>query len=185
MTIRKVLLVIVALIVAAIVAARLLPTPTATRVTIGVFHVLDGAQLDDELGALSLRVAALLFAPNAAVPQTSVFETALDEARRPNDLLIFNMSSYLAHRLSPADAKRLFVRRVAALRSEQCDRMYLVAALLPLAERGGLARSDVHDVMDGYAAVGRSMKPDEHLTSFWATFANRGEPLKFTDASLR
>jgi hypothetical protein len=161
MKIRKVLVVMVALIVAAIAGARLLPTSTATRVAISVFHVLDGAQLDDELGALSLRVAALLFSPNATVPQTRVFETALDDARRPNDLLIFNMSWYLAHRLPPADAKRLFVRRVAALQSEECDRMYLVAALLPLAERGGLARSHVHDVIDGYAAVGRSMKPGE------------------------
>jgi hypothetical protein len=161
MNIKRLLLITVVVIIAAMAGTRLLPTSAATRVSIGVFRVLDGTQLDDELGAVSLRVAAVLFSPNETIVQTRVFETALDEASRPNDLLIFNMSSYLAHRLSPAEAKRLFVRRIVALRSGACDRMYLVAALLPLGERGGLARSHVQDVIDGYAAVGRSMRPSE------------------------
>lgn len=161
MKIKKVLLIGAAVIVGAIMVARLLSVSAATRVSVGMFHVLDDAQLDDELGALSLRIASFLFGSKAAAAQTRVFETALDEAERPNDLLIFNMSSYLAQRLTPADARHLFLRRVAALRSGTCDRMYLVAALLPLAERGGLAGSHVQDVIDGYAAVGRSMKPGE------------------------
>ena len=161
MKVKKLLLIVVSVIVGAITVARFLPLSTATRVSVGMFHVLDGTQLDDELAAQSLRLASLLFGSKASAIHTHVFETALDEAPRPNDLLIFNMSSYLAQRLTPADAKRLFVRRVAALRSGTCDRMYLVATLLPLAERGGLAHSHVRDVIDGYAAVGRSMKPGE------------------------
>jgi hypothetical protein len=49
-------------------------------VTTGVFHVLDRAQLDDELGALSSRVASLLFGSRGPAVQMRVFEMALDEA---------------------------------------------------------------------------------------------------------
>ena len=161
MNLKKLAVTTGAVILAAIAAARLLPTSAATRLSIGVFHLLDHAQLDDELGALSLRVAAVLFSPKETAVQIRVFETALDEAGRPNDLLIFNMSSYLARRVTPEDAKGLFARRIAALKSGQCDRMYLVAALLPLGERAGLARSRVQNIIEGYAAVGRSMHPSE------------------------
>ena len=159
------------LIAALAVGGRVAPPTAASRFSISVFHFLDRLQLDDELAALSLRLDALLFSPRAATTaQIDTFETALNERERPNDLLIFNMSAYLASRLTPAQARDLFLRRIDALRSGECDRMYLVAALLPIGERAGLTRSRVQDVIDGYNAVGRSMRPGETETEKCRTY---------------
>ncbi len=155
--------VVFAVLIAAVgVGGRVTSPAIASRLSVCVFHFLDHLQLDDELAGLSLRLDTLLFSRRAATTaQIHTFEAALDERPRPNDLLIFDMSSYLADRLTAEQARELFLRRIGALRSGGCDRMYLVAALLPVAERAGLSRSRVQDVIDGYSAVGRSMRPGE------------------------
>ena len=157
-----VLAIFAVLIGAVAVGGRVAPPTVASNFSVSVFHFLDRLQLDDELAALSLRLDTVLFSrPAATTAQIKTLETAMNERARPNDLLIFNMAAYVANRLTEEQARNLFLRRIGALRSGECDRMYLVAALLPIAERGGLTRSRVQDVIDGYNAVGRSPRLGE------------------------
>ena len=149
------------LVIGVVVFGRLAPLTVATRFSVALFHALDRAQLDDELAGASLRIAAALFPKNATAVQASIFQVALTERRLPNDLLIFNMASYLAPRLSPSSAKQLFIEEAVRLRSGSCDRMYLIASIIPLAERGGIAASRVHDVVDSYVSIGRSATPGQ------------------------
>lgn len=131
---------------------RLTPTRTACGVTVSIFRALDWLQLDDELPAFSMKIAHWLFAPFDAPVHACVIDEAM-RRQEPNDLLVFALASYASKRLSRLEAGQLFRRLVMPLRSGHCDRMYLVASLLPLIQPSS---GKPFDLIEAYASIGRT-----------------------------
>ena len=117
---------------------------------------LDALGVDDELPAAAASVSLVLFWPWHRDAYRTVWHQALTSEHQPNDLLVYAASRNLAGVVTPSEARALFLNQVALLRAAGCERKYLVAALLPLAERAGLSRR-TQTVLDAYHVVGRDM----------------------------
>lgn len=156
MNARKVVVALLAVLFLAAILARFLPTSVACRSTLAMYRFLNAMQIDDELPAVSLRFARVLFAPNDRPVHACVITEAIRAETQPNDLLIFAMASYASERMPNVESAKLFRQLIEPLRNGPCERMYLVAALLPLA-----ASDPTRDMIHAYELTGRVASADE------------------------
>jgi hypothetical protein len=146
---------VLVIFVVALVGIRFLGERTRLRIGNGMSHAMTLVAFDDEMPALALPIVKILLWPYEKPVQLELWRKAI-QSGRPNDLLIFAQTRYVAEHSLPFEARRLFMEQAGLLRVESCDRKYLVAALLPLAKKAGLvdATTDLGNLWDAYNLVG-------------------------------
>jgi hypothetical protein len=144
------------LVVALLLGPRLLAPVASPTITCSVYRLLSSVGVDDELPSLAFGVNRLLFWPFEGAAAERLFDLITHEPGTVNDLLVFSAASETSRSLSVERAERLFFETIGPLRAAPCERRYLLAAVLPLAQRGHLLTQGLRltSVWDAYNLVG-------------------------------
>lgn len=137
-----------------IIVPRVLAPFVGKMTARSLYRGIEALGIDDELPAAAGPVSLVLFWPWHRDAYWEVWHHALTSEQQPNDLLVYATSRKLAGVVTPTEARALFLNEVGLLRTAGCERKYLVAPLLPLAERAGLSTT-TRDVLDAYHVIGR------------------------------
>jgi hypothetical protein len=127
------------------------------------YRVFDALALDDEMPALSVPAVVALTWPYDEAPVRALLQHVLLEEANPNDLLVYAVASGVAKRVSPQEARAIFLNEVHLVRTGEVERRYLAVALLPLGLRGGLCSklNGTDTLVSTYREVHWPLRPGE------------------------
>jgi hypothetical protein len=171
-----------------LVGIRLLAPFIAAPTSRGVYRLLSRTGLDDELSAASIPISEFLFWPLDRGSVLGILEEIVGE-HQANDLRVFSAARSVARRLTPDDAAAVFLDHARRLQAAPCDRKFIVAPLLPLAERGGLLGEETssRSIWDAYQRVGYRGQGDKNPCRLFQNVLNAcmasERPIKLPPAS--
>jgi len=141
--------------VVVLIVPRVFPSIVGVRLANLLHTAVEKISFDDEMPALSIPLVAAMTWPADDLPSKAIMQRVLAEEEAPNDLLVFAVASAVAKRISPNDAREVFLGEVEGLVLGGRERWYLAVALLPLGVRGGLCSEAVDScsLLGAYRAV--------------------------------